>query len=121
MIVQIWLSENISTVYDENLKRLFAGQYIQIGNTVENSRRMMRLVIDSNTIDNVLNVFKMYGKNPGVIGVQNINGSDFDLVKYPKDVREYNRFMAANNSFNNGLQIIPAADNCAMGWANFQF
>ena len=120
MNIQIWISENCNAVYDAAIKVSAAGQYIQVGNSVD-GRRMMRLLIDSSTIVNTIEKFKMYGKAPTIIAVQDSSGADYNAVKYPKDRQEYSRFMDSVNFFNNGLQIIPASGNCAAGWEDFQF
>ena len=120
MNIQIWISENCNAVYDEAIKVLAAGQYIQIGNIVA-GRRMMRLLISSSAIASTIEKFKMYGKAPTIIAVQDSSGMDIDVIKYPKNRHEYSRFMDSTNFFNNGLQIIPAFGNCAAGWEDFQF
>jgi hypothetical protein len=119
MNINVWISESaLISIHDNELSRLFSGQYVQIGNIV-NNRRMIRFIIDDSGLENNINILRMYGKNPAIIAIQLPDGIDYNTKKYPKNRQEFNSFMNTVNYFNNGLQIFTPAQNTAAGWEPF--
>jgi hypothetical protein len=118
MYIQVWLSENINDTHESELLSVMGGHYSKLGNVV-GGRRLRRFICTKAEFETLLQRLNMYGKNIEVIGVQNPDGSDYDEIKYPKNVELYQQFMQPVNSFNNGLHTTSPAPVTGAGWVNF--
>jgi len=108
--VQVWISvhesiENLCDGLDDNTL------YFPIGNTVDN-RVMGRVMVDVNQITTVFADLQMRCVSPIIIGIQNMNGTDYDAVKYPKNITEFNTYMQP-------IDGIEPSQNTASGWKPF--
>jgi len=108
--VQVWVSvhksiANLSDGIDDNTL------YFPIGNTVEN-RVMGRVMVDVDNITTVFSDLQMRCVSPIIIGIQNMDGTDYDAVSYPKNITEFNTYMQP-------VDGVYPSQNTAAGWEPF--